>query len=68
MRGLLFGVSFGYFLAVCSFLLLEFHGVDSFDFGDEVEMIVRGNNLFDSVVNHGGGVDGIAGGDILVPF
>ncbi|MDI6754789.1 MAG: hypothetical protein QME78_10400, partial [Thermodesulfobacteriota bacterium] len=40
--------------------LFEFPGIDSFDSRDEIEMVVGGNNLFDPVMDHGGGMEGIS--------
>ena len=44
-------------------MLLEFPGIDAINFGDEVEVDVGGNDFLDPVIDHGGGVDGIPGGD-----
>lgn len=37
--------------------------IDSLDFGDVVEVAIRGDDLFDSIVDHCGGVDCIPRGD-----
>lgn len=47
---------------------MEFSGVDSFNAGNEVEVGVCRNDLFYPMVQHGGGVDGIARGNGGVVF
>jgi hypothetical protein len=49
-----------YILALMS---IEFSGIDTVNFGDLVEVDVGGNDFLDPVINHRGGVDGVAGGD-----
>ena len=46
----------------------DFPWINSFDLGNEVEMVVGGNDLLDAVIDHGGGVDGVAGSDLRMVF
>lgn len=46
----------------------KFDGIDSFDFLNEVEVGIGGDDLFYAMINHGGGMDRITRGDSVDPF
>lgn len=50
------------------YLCTKARRVHPLDFQDEVEVAVHGDDLFDPVMDHGGRMDGTAGGNVFVAF